>query len=55
MEVDVTEKTEIYQKQIKDIHKVKMNAITFCLQEFRKEEIISEKKSVDMIGKFQSF
>lgn len=55
MEVDVSEKTEGYQKSIKDIHRVKMNTITFCLQELQKEETLSEKKSVALISKFQSY
>lgn len=55
LEVEVTEKTEIYQKSVKDIHRTKKNCIEFCMKELKAEELGSEKKSIELIGKFQSY
>ena len=55
LEVEVTEKTEIYQKSVKDIHKIKKNCIEYCMKALKKEELMSEKKSIELIGKFQSY
>lgn len=54
-EGEVIEKVETYQKDMKNIHKIKKNTIMYCMKELRGEEIASEKKSIKVIEQFESY
>jgi len=55
LEADVNERVESYQKDMREIHRVKKNTVHFCMHALRNEELASEKKSIQTIQVFESF
>ena len=55
MEEDISEAMQKYQAEMKNGHKEKQHIITYCEKVLRDEELMAEKKCVDMIKDFQGY
>ena len=51
----VSEQTQKFQGEMKMHHKDKQHKITYCSKVMRDEELLGEKRSIELIRKFQQF
>ena len=53
-EEEMADATAKYQTEVKVQHRIKSDTIKYCERELRKEELLAEKKSIELIRDYQS-